>query len=236
MEDIRGAKLRLLWYQGRTSLLSMATDSIHSSEFVVAKAESQAAAQEWGRVMVLDELHKRQHQRLLETVHMTDAIVLDVVSAFLFPLLVLDPGSRCFLRSAEWDLYVSLSAPSVQKRLWDFPLQLSVDSLQALMTPLYHLQPALRLLFHLPRPCFDDGVTFDDLELIRNLDYYHYYGKQLYLAACRMFPRVDLINCGGEQADPAPYNGRNPFHYTESYRILLRKEIERLIAGPAVVS
>ncbi|HTU46901.1 MAG TPA: hypothetical protein VMF91_17690 [Bryobacteraceae bacterium] len=214
----------------------MATNPIHSSEFVVPEARSKAAAQEWGRIMVLDELHKRQRQRLLETIHMTDAIVLDVVSAFLFPVLVLDPGSRCFLRSAEWDLYVSLSAPSVQKRLWDFPLQLSVDSLESVMTPLYRLQPALRLLFHLPRPCFDDGVTFDDPELTRNLDYYHYYGKELYLAASRMFSGVDLINCGGEQADPAPYNGRNPFHYTESHRILLRKEIERLIVGSAAVS
>jgi hypothetical protein len=228
-EDIRGAKLRLLWYQGRTSLFSMRTRGAQSGEYALTKESEQATEVDWGLTMVRDELEKRQQNRLAGVIEMSDAILIDVVSAWTFPYLVVQPDERYFLQSEEWVRYVEMRAKFERKRLWDFPVDLSVVALREVLEPLYERQPNLRLIFHLPRPCFNDGVAFKDPELTANIDVYHEYGERLYSEASKLFPDVSTVSCGGEQADPSHYHGPFPFHYGESYMNALRKEIERLL-------
>jgi Family of unknown function (DUF6270) len=228
-EDIRGAKLRLLSYQGRTSLLSIMSRKLEPHEFAYTQEHEKEKRRNWGLLMVEDELEKRHQSRLIEAIGMSDALIIDTVSAFVFPYLVVRPHDRYFLRSKEWERYITLRINFEQKRLWDIPMQLSIVALRETLRPLYERQPNLRVIFHLPRPCFNDGVSFEDPELTANADYYNEYGERLYREASRIFPRVSVINCGGERADPFRYNGPHPFHYDENYMNALRKEIERLL-------
>lgn len=229
LEDIRGARLRLLWYQGRTSLLSMTSGALQPSEFTYTSEAETAPPRDWGLKMVGDELEKRQQGRLLNVIGMGDALIFDTVSGFGFPYLVVGPGERYFLRSHEWRRYVTLHAAFEQRRLWDFPLERSERALREVLEPLYERQPSLRVIFHLPRPSFNDGIGFGDPQLDAHLDYYYRYGERLYREASRLFPRVSAVGCGGERADPLHYMGPYPFHYDESYMDALRKEIERLL-------
>jgi hypothetical protein len=229
LEDVRGAKLRLLWYQGRTSLLSMMSRGLESSEFTYTKEREKATSVSWGLTMVADELEKRHQSRLAEVIGMSDALIFDTVSAFVFPYLIARPGDRYFLRSKEWERYVVLLTDFEQKRLWEVPVQLSVVALREVLEPLYERQPGLRVIFHLPRPCFNDGISFADPQLAANVNYYHEYNERLYVEASRAFPRVSVVSCGGERADPSHYNGPHPFQYDESYMDAFRKEVERLL-------
>ena len=228
LEDIRGARLRLLWYQGRTSLVSMTSEGLEPHEFKRASECEQGTKTNWGLSMVGDELEKRQQARLLEVIGMTDALIIDTVSAFVFPYLVAS-NDRYFLRSKEWERYVVPRIEFEQKRLWEIPIQLSVVAVRQVLGALYDQQPSLRVIFHLPRPCFNDGVSFEDPEVTANVDYYTEYSERLYSEASRAFPRVNVVSCGGEIADPFRYNGPYPFHYHESYMDALRREIERLL-------
>jgi len=229
LEDIRGARLRLLWYQGRTSLLSMTSGVLQPDEFAYTGEREKVSKGDWGLTMVADELGKRQQGRLAGVIGMSDALIFDTVSGFGFPYFVVGPGERYFLRSEEWRHYVTLLADFEQRRLWEFPMERSEKALREVLEPLYERQPSLRTIFHLPRPCFNDGIRFDDPQLASNLDYYYKYGERLYREASRLFPRVNAVGCGGERADPFHYMGPYPFHYDESYMDALRKEIERLL-------
>ena len=160
---------------------------------------------------------------------LSDALIIDTVSVFGFPYLIAQPHNRYFLCSKEWQRYVRLRIPVEQKRLWDFPMELSVCAFQEVLEPLYERQPNLHVIFHLPRPCFNDGVTFDDPETARNVNYYHDFNERLCTETLRRFPRVSVISCGGERADPKHYNGPYPFHFERSYMDALRQEIERLL-------
>ncbi|MFL6284244.1 MAG: hypothetical protein ACJ74Q_13965 [Pyrinomonadaceae bacterium] len=228
LEDIRGARLRLLWYQGRTSLLSMTSGALGPDEFAYTAERENVSKNDWGLTMVGDELGKRQQARLANVIGMSDGLIFDTVSGFGFPYFV-GPGERFFLRSEEWRRYVTLLANFEQRRLWDFPLERSERALREVLEPLYQKQPNLRTIFHMPRPCFNDGIRFDDEELAANIDFYYRYGERLFEKASRLFPRVSAIGCGGERADPLHYMGPYPFHYDESYMNALRKEIERLL-------
>ncbi len=228
LEDIRGARLRLLWYQGRTSLVSMTTGGLEPHEFTYASECEQETKMNWGLSMVSDELKKRQQARLLEVIGMSDALIIDTVSAFVFPYLIASHG-RYFLQSTEWDRYVVPRIEFEQTRLWEIPIQLSVVAARQVLEALYDQQPSLRVIFHLPRPCFNDGVRFEDPEVTANVDYYTEYSERLYSEEARAFPRVNVVSCGGEIADPFRYNGPYPFHYHESYMDALRREIERLM-------
>jgi Family of unknown function (DUF6270) len=228
LEDIRGARLRLLWYQGRTSLLSMTSEAVRPEEFAYTDEGEQVPKNDWKLTMVADELGKRQQVRLAGVINMSDALIFDTISGFGFPYFVL-PGERYFLRSEEWRRYVTLLTNFKQHRLWDFPIERSEKALREVLEPLYNKQPNLRTIFHLPKPCFNDGIRFDDQHLVANIDYYYRYGERLYREASRLFPRVSIVSCGGERADPLHYMGPYPFHYDESYMDALRKEIERLL-------
>lgn len=228
LEDIRGAKLRLLWYQGRTSLLSMTSGAVQPEEFAYTDECEKVPKNDWGLRMVADELGKQHQCRLAGVINMSDALIFDTVSGFGFPYFVLS-RERYFLRSEEWRRYARLLTNFEQRRLWDFPIERSVQALREVLEPLYEQQPSLRTIFHLPKPCFNDGIRFDDLRLANNIDYYYEYGERLYREASRLFPRVSVVSCGGERADPSHYMGPYPFHYDESYMDALRKEIERLL-------
>ncbi|MBO0800270.1 MAG: hypothetical protein J2P31_15730 [Blastocatellia bacterium] len=229
LEDIRGARLRLLWYQGRTSLLSMTSGGLESHEFTYTCERERMAKEGWELTMILDELRKRQPSRLVEVINMSDALIFDTVSGFGFPYLIAQPNDRYFLRSKDWERYVVSLVNFEQKWLWEIPLRLSLIALRRVLDPLYERQPNLRVIFHLPRPCFNDGVSFEDPQVTANVNYYHEYGERLYNEASRMYPRISVVNCGGERADPFHYNGPHPFHYDDNYMNALRKEIERLL-------
>lgn len=228
-EDIHGARLRLLWYQGRTSLLSMRTAGLEAQEFTYAKHHEEAPGVNWGFTMAVDESRKRHQSRLLEVIGMSDALIFDTVSAFGFPYLVVGPSERYFLQSEEWDRYIVMLTSFEQRRLWEVPIECSVIALREVLEPLYERQPNLRVIFHLPRPCFNDGIGFADPQLAANVNFYHEYGERLYCEASHIFPRVSIVSCGGERADPFHYNGPHPFHYDESYMSALRGEIQRLL-------
>jgi hypothetical protein len=228
-EDIRGSKLRLLWYQGRTSLLSMRGRGLEPHEFAYTEEREKSTGVNWGLEMIRDEVEKRQQSRLSEVIDMSDALILDTVSAFMFPYLIASPNDRWFLRSREWERYVMLLINFEQVRLWDIPIQLSVIALREVLGLLYERQPSLRLIFHLPHPCFNDGISFQDPCLTANVNYYYEYNERIFSEASRAFPRVSVVNCGGERADPDHYSGPNPFHYDKSYMNALRKELESIL-------
>lgn len=228
-DDLRESEVRLLWYQGRSSLVSMITPGLAADEFDFAEGKPADVPLEWSHAMVVDELFKRQRARLDEVIAMSDALVIDAVSAFVFPYLIVDRGERCFLRSKEWQRHVVARVPAVQKRLWELPIEQSVTALRSVLEPLYERQPNLRLIFHAPTPCFNDGVDFDEATVRAHVPFYERYTQRLYEEACRMFPRVAAVACGGEIADPNHYNGPHPFHYAEGYMKALRIELARLL-------
>lgn len=231
-DDLRDANLRLLWYQGRTSPLSMRTRGLEPHEFTCRDGQEDQKRVDWGLTMALDETKKRQHDRLRGVIGMGDALILDIVSWFAFPYLVVNPGERYFLQSKEWERHIDLLAGFERKWLWEVPLELSLASLRETLTALYERQPSLRVIFHLPRPCFNDGVSFEDPQVAANVGFYHQYGERLYDEAARSFPRVSIVACGGERADPLHPNGAFPFHFEESYMSALRNEIRRLLDVP----
>ena len=229
LEDIAGSMLRLVCYQGRTSPVSIRSEKLLPAEFCYLEERYNVPERDWGLAMVEDEVEKRHHIRLLEVIEMTDAVLIDTVSTFVFPYLLVEPGERYFLRSKEWDRYVALRIEYGQRRLLDFPIELSILGLRELLQPLYEKQPNLRVIFHFPRPCFNDGIRFDDPEVAANLDYYDRYNERLYLDISSNFPRVAATNCCAERADPLHYNYQFPFHYQEDYMNALRKDVERLL-------
>lgn len=231
-DDIAGSRLRLLSYQGRTSLLSMATPGLEAEEYGMKGEREDAQVINWGLTMAVDEAAKRQLDRLLKVVAMADAVVFDSVSGFGYPYLVVEPGGRLFIESEEWQRYIGLHASASRRWLWEMPLEQSLLALRRVMTPLYERQPALQLIFHFPRPCFNDGIAFAAPELARQVDFYFRYGEALYEEARRFLPRVSWVGCGGEVADPNHPNGAFPFHYGEAYMETLRRELERLLAEP----
>ena len=231
LEEVQGAKLRLLSYHGRTAPLSILTGKLEPDEFTYTAECEKTTGNNWGLAMVKDELEKQHQTRMASAIGMSDALLIDTVSAFTFPYLVTGPGNRCFLRSKEWERYVQLRIDCEQKWLWEFPIELSLTAFRVVVERLYERQPNLHLLFHFPRPCFNDGITFEDPQLTANVDYYHQYNERLHDEASRTFPRVSVISCGGELADPLHYNYPFPFHYDEGYMNALRLEIERLLAG-----
>lgn len=233
--DLGDANLRLLWYQGRTSPLSMRTAGLEPHEFVCRDGVEAEKRVDWGLTMALDESRKRQHERLLEVIGMSDALILDIVSWFAFPYLVVSPGERYFLRSKEWERHIDLLASHERRWLWEVPVELSLSSLRSTLATLYEHQPGLRVIFHLPRPCFNDGVGFEDPEVAAHVGFYHLYGERLHEEAARSFPRVSVVACGGERADPLHPNGPFPFHFEESYMRALRHEIRRLLEVPDAV-
>jgi len=182
-------------------------------------------------MMVTDEISKRQHTRLLDVIGMSDALIVDLVSAFVFPYVVDRRSGRYFLKSKEWERYVVTRGPFEQQWLWDVPIERSVEAMRTLLDSLYTRQPALQVIFHLPRPCFNDGVTFDTPEIAVHVDYYQGYSQLLYREAVETFPRVAAISCGGEQADPAHINGPSPFHYTIRYTEGIRNDLARILRG-----
>lgn len=230
LEEVQGARLRLLSYHGRTAPLSILTGKLEQDEFTYTAECGKAAGNNWGLAMVKDELEKQHRARMAGVMGMSDALLMDTVSAFTFPYVIASAGNRYFLRSKEWERYVQLRIHYGQKWLWEFPMEPSVTALRTVLESLYEQQPNLRLLFHFPRPCFNDGVTFEDSQLTANVDYYHRYNERLYDETSRTFPRVSVIACGGERADPLHYNYPFPFHYDETYMNALRLEIERLLA------
>jgi hypothetical protein len=229
-EDIGGARLRLLWYQGRASLLSMVGKGLEPDEFTYTQERELATGVNWGLTMIADELEKRHQSRLLEVIGMSDALIIDTISAFVFPHLIIQPYDRYFLCSKEWERYVILRVSSERKRLWEIPMRLSVTALRRVLEPLCERQPNLHIIFHSPRPNFNDGINFEDPQLVANVNYYYEYNERLLKEALRIFPRVSLVSCGGERADPFHPNSPNPFHYDEAYMNALRREIERLLA------
>ena len=227
LDDIPGGSIRLLWYQGRTSLATVTTAPLHSSEFRYDGPPESPA--EWGATMAIDEALKRQQGRMRDVVNMADAIIVDTVSAFCFPYLAVPDGRR-FLRSKEWDQHVTVFAPASDTWLWRLPMELSLTGLRDLFAPMFDLQPALRLVFHFPQPCFNDDVKFWHEPVLEQVDFYQRYNDQLFEAANRLFPRVHAIALRGEHADPLHYSGPFPFHYVPAYMTALRTEIEHLVA------
>jgi hypothetical protein len=202
---------------------------LEPNEYVYTQEHKTTTGANWALSMVEDEIEKRHQSRFLDVIHMTDALLIDAISAFSFPYAIVGPDDRYFLQSQEWERYVRLQVPCERRWIWETPLHFSIVNLCKLLQSLYERQSSLRVIFHLPRPCFNDGVTFANPVLTANVDYYHHYTDRLYSETSRRFPRVSVISCGGEQADPCHYNYPNPFHYDGNYLAALRREIERLL-------
>jgi hypothetical protein len=223
---ISEAKLRLVLYQGRTSFFSMSTGPLLEHEFQYTNEAEKAPQTEWGFRMVLDETRKAHERRLSEVMRLSDALIVDNVAAFIFPALCDRSQTRFFLKSWEWEKYIMPCIALDQCALWDLPIELSLLSLRQLLGSFYTVQPSLSVIFHIPLPCFNDGIKFSDPAVMAHVDYYEEYCDRTFEEACHNFPRVSAVSPSSAQADPTHPSGPNPFRFEKSYSNWLRKEVE----------
>ena len=85
-EAIATTKLRLLLYQGRTSFPSLTSGGLANDEYSLTAEGVQALKTEWGFRMAVDEAVKQNAAAIAELVNIADALIVDHVSTFLFPL------------------------------------------------------------------------------------------------------------------------------------------------------
>lgn len=228
-EAVAAAKLRLLLFQGRTSFLSMASDRLFPEEFEYTRSWQEASKLHWGVRMVTDEVTNNHQHRLADVISLTDALIIDNVSAFVFPMLYIPVGERYFLKSWEWEQFILPRVELQQIPLWDIPINLSLNRLRQVLGCLYEKQPNLSVIFHFPPPCFNDEVRFDNPAVTANIDFYRLYCDRLYAEAARYFPKVSAVSLSSARADPLHRNGPHPFRYEKSYLNLVRQEMERIL-------
>jgi hypothetical protein len=226
-EVISAARLRLLLFQGRTSFLSLASAGLSPEEFDVSEDAADLRL-DWGARMAADEAAKRHLDRLGEIIGITDALIVDHVSAFVFPLLV-DRLGRCFVKSWEWERFIRPHVALDEQRLWQVPLARSVEAQREVLGRLYALQPNLAVVFHLPWPRFNDGVAFTDPAVAAHLDFYEAYGAALADDARRQFPRVSVFSPETGRADRHHQNGPHPFRFDREYLETARRELESIL-------
>ncbi len=225
-EAIATTKLRLLLYQGRTSFPSLTSGGLANDEYSLTAEGVQAAKTEWGFRMAVDEAIKQNAAAIAELVNIADALIVDHVSTFLFPTLVDSREARYFVRSWEWDRYIDVQPALDEKRLWELPLPMVLASFREILTSYYQSKPDLALIFHLPKPAFNDGVSFADASTRSHVDYYHRFCDTVYASVAGWFPRVSAVCPASPLADPAHPNGPNPFHFDSSYPGALQKALE----------
>jgi hypothetical protein len=228
-DAVATAKLRLLLFQGRTSFMSMTTRGLLPEEFEYSEEGRSAPKLEWGFRMAVDEVNKNHHRRLAEVIGLTDALIVDHVSAFMFPTLCDGFHARYFLKSWEWERFIRPRIELQQVPFWEVPFEVSVVALRQTLNPLYEEQPNLSLIFHVPEPCFNDGVAFTESIMTSKIDYYKEYCHRIYDEASRYFPRVSAVGPSSARADPCHPNGAHPFRFEKSYLNVVRQEIERIL-------
>jgi hypothetical protein len=228
-EAVATAKLRLVLFQGRTTFLSMASEGFSPEEFEYTSEWQEAPKLEWGARMVACEITKSHRYHLAEVISLTDALIIDHVSAFTFPTLYTQIGERYFLKSWELEKYILPRIKLRQAPLWHIPISLSLNGLRQVLGSLYECQPNLSVIFHIPDPCFNDGVGFSDPVITANINFYRQYCDRLYTVAAQHFPRVSAISLSSGRADPMHRNGPHPFRYEKAYLNLVRQEMERIL-------
>jgi hypothetical protein len=228
-DTIATAKLRQVLYQGRTSFLSMATPGLLPEEFEFTENAQAVSRLDWGNRMAADEATKKHQQKVVEAMGLADALVIDNVTAFVFPMLADRSHARYFIQSWEWEKFISPRIDLRPSPLWDIPIERSLKALREMLGLFYEKQPALSVVFHVPEPCFNDGVKFEDPSLELNIDFYRHYCLRIYDEATRHFPRVSAISPPNPSADPVHPSGAHPFRYEKSYLDSVRLEIERIL-------
>jgi hypothetical protein len=208
----------------------MASAGFLPEEFEYTQDWQEAHKLDWGVRMATDEVTKNHQPRLAEVISLTDALIIDNVSAFVFPVLYTPIGERYFLKSWELEKFIRPLVDLRQAPLWEIPISLSLNKLRQVLGSLYEKQANLSVIFHFPHPCFNDGVKFDNPEVTANIDFYREYCDQLYKEAIKCFPRVSAVSLSSGRADPAHRNGPHPFRYEKSYLNLVRQEMERILS------
>jgi hypothetical protein len=147
----------------------------------------------------------------------------------MFPTLVDRMRGRYFLKSWEWEKYILPLIDLQQVWLWELPIDLTLGAVRHVLGSLYEKQPNLSVIFHLPPPCFNDGVAFANPAVATNVDYYREYCDRIYDEASRCFPRVWAVSPPSPRADSLHPLGAQPFRFEKSYLNLVRREIERIL-------
>lgn len=228
-KTVATARLRLLLYQGRTTFFSMLGCGLLPQEFECTPAGLNAPKLEWGFRMTIDEAHKNHYRRLEEVIGLSDALIIDHVSAFMFPSLVDRSQGRYFLKSWEWERYILPRIDLQQVWLWELPMETSIGAVRQVLGGMYEKQPKLTVIFHQPVPCFNDNVGFADPAITTHVDYYRQYCDRIYDEACRCFPRVRAVSPPSPRADPLHASGAHPFRFEKKYLELIRQQIECIL-------
>jgi hypothetical protein len=223
------ADLRLLYYQDRSSWPSMDSPALRADEFDLQPAASGDNPDHWGAKMALDEALKRHLRRALRDVEFTDVVLMDIVSAFVFPHL-LDSGSeRVFLESWEWVRYIRPRFALQRKWLWELPVNEFLAHGTRVLEALFIQRPDLKVIFHVARPCFNDGVRFGDPQLAAHVEFFCVLSERVASTFCRRFQRFQAVSPPDPRADPRHGGSMGPFAYDASYLAGLHHEIVRLI-------
>lgn len=225
------ADLRLLYYQDRTSWLSMSTAPLDAADFELIEATDHSAEAQWRVRMALDEVLKRHTSRMLRDIEHTDVLLMDAVSAFVFPHLV-DAGSqRVFVESLEWQRHIKVRIPLCKRRLWDFPIEHCLDKGRQMLAELYARRPRLRVIFHVAQPCFNDAVDFEDCELAAHVEFFALLNERIVSAFAGCFPGFQALRPAQPRADPQHPGGKHPFGYDAASLQRLHRQIAELIYG-----
>jgi hypothetical protein len=227
MEDLGGTPFRVVSYRGRTSFASMVSPPLEPNEFSLK--ELIQSSDQWAYRMVADEAAKTHIARLTEIAPLADALIIDHISAFIFPVQASDDERKLFLMSWEWERYVEAPGLTHTRRLWEVPLQRTVVGACEELAMLHRRNPHVKFLFHHPAPSFANGVQFADVETARRVGFYQQFCAAILDAARTQFANVAVLECEPGIADPNHHNGPNPFHFTSRYADALRREVSRCL-------
>ena len=232
-ETFSRTRLRLVLFQGRTSFPSMVSPGLQPEEYALAGGAGATPRMQWCLRMLRDEIDKAHVKRLRGAAKLIDGLVIDNISAFEFPH-AMTAEQRVFLRSNDWATNVTARVKLKERYLWECEIGLSVAALSQFLDSMLELNPSLAILFHCPRPMFNDGITFDDERVTGNVDFYREYCDRLYEAAVSRCPKVAVLpQRAAILADPSHSNGANPFHFEETYSTGARLDVERILGLPA---
>jgi hypothetical protein len=229
------AGLRVHAYEGRTGIISLLTPGLREEEFEHTARFRPDVARSWGYRMARDELLKNHLARLERNLETADALIVDVVAMFNFAHLFLRGDARVFLESWECGMYFRVKPAADRLWLWEIPYELSRDGVRRCLALLLARRPGLRVIFHVPPVCLNDGVRFKEWRLNERVDFYYGYSERLAEDAVRGVPHGVVLQPPRTvwAADPSHPYGRHPFHYRADYYAAFRRLVKEYLSPAA---
>lgn len=231
---------RVQLYEGRTDFRTIWSPGFAAEDLAASGEEPDGAGEEWGLRMTCDQLLRRQWPRMRRAMPLTDVLIFDMVSSFTFPLIRhlggggVDGDERVGLATWELNRYRRLLPEVEQTWLWDTSPEIMWEALSSGLKRMLALQAEMRIVFHVPPLCLNDGIAFDEPALTAQAGCFAALNADLSRRALAEFPQLSVLELpnGEPWGDPHHPYSAHPFHYRLDYYREARIQLKRLLNLP----